>query len=119
MTDKQRWSDEFPTTWEENHSLLFSEGVLERLPEGESKTPSSGWFGKDVLGDLGKSMMDIPYLLLASEAKEVERVFLWEDHVAHLLRRDIPGQGVFLTTASTHQRERYKALMAQRAFRFV
>jgi hypothetical protein len=116
----ERTSDDFAIEWEERHRLLFQEKVLVRLPPPNTSTVKAldWWFNNPSINKLADLLFDVPYVLYANSGVS-ERIFVWQDHLMHLLRTDIDEQGVFLVRPESSQRERYKALMAHSAFRFM
>src|SRR5438105_1946471 len=67
-------------------------GPLERLPPSTTQPDPFTSFTDDLLGDLGDKLLEIPYLLV-SKGGDAERIVLWQDHLAHLLRTDVLGNG--------------------------
>jgi hypothetical protein len=105
--------------WEHRHRLLFRESVLMRVsPPATAQTTVHDWFESPSLSRLADMLLDVPYTF-HSTTGELERIWVWQDHLKHLLRTDVSERGVFLCRPNSSQRERYKSLMAHAAFRFV
>jgi hypothetical protein len=122
FTDRngREWiAHDFALDWEQKHKILFQEKVLARVPPTSAPAVNeSGWFNNTSINKLADLLLDVPHVLHATGG-DSERIFVWQDHLKHLLRTDIGERAVFLARPAASQRERYKALMAHAVFRFM
>jgi hypothetical protein len=113
---KTQRSDEYVDEWNKTKSVLFEEGVLGRLsPTGNHSLDLFDKIGESI-PEVSDLLLDIPFALRSESATE-EFLYLWQDHLVHLLRGDVDLPGLFITRGSTN-REDIKGLMAHHAFRF-
>lgn len=110
-------SQDYPRDWEDQNSVLFDEGVIERLPPTAEKNALLEAFNGGGVEDL---LLDLPFsirstLQSASNPSEPTRetIYLWQDHFIHLLRKDIDVGQVFITKEEHHNRDILKSLLAK------
>jgi hypothetical protein len=129
--DGKKWEvDRFTNDWNERHDSLFEAGVLQRLAAPATDMMGELFGGKDQ--DSGRAFNsafepvqnlidDIPMALKTSlmdsnERKEVR--YLWQDHLLHLLRKDIDKPAIFLLGNRRDRRELSKAILADAMFSY-
>lgn len=112
------------TTWQEKNKPLFEAGVLSRIPKFHSDelflnlTPSANEWKA-----IYNLLLDIPFKMKGSgrtsKGDEREHIYLWQDHVLHLVRDDLTSPSIFVANERHHNREKLKGLLAFAAFQFL
>lgn len=122
--DGKTWSiDRFTNDWNERHSSLFDADVLRRLPPIDIKINEevSDVFGRDareIVPNLDLVAEDIPKfrsreVRAEGEVRTHQEIYLWQDHLMHLLRRDQDRPAVFLLSGQKGRREVAKSALAE------
>ncbi len=108
-------AEDFIENWNRKNSVLFSEGVLERLPKSKTLDHSETMrlTGK-YLDELASPILRMPYLVQSDE-----HIYIWQDHLDHLLRDDFEYPSLFTSRTPVFSREIMKALVIFPAFRYV
>jgi hypothetical protein len=108
-------ADEFILNWNYRNGLLFSEGVLERLPPSSELDHSNTMKLVDTyLDELASPILRMPYLV-----QNDEHLYLWQDQLDHLLRQDLTLPSLFTSRDSAFSREIMKALLILPAFNYL
>jgi hypothetical protein len=106
------------TDWQKEYEPLFNGGVLSRVPRSQQDLGSL--FEEKRLKRVSDLLLDIPYTLTNdSEASEPDVIYLWQDHVFHLLREDLSLPSVFITKEKRHNRETLNGLLAFATFKVL
>ncbi|HKU75255.1 MAG TPA: hypothetical protein VJR02_15195 [Pyrinomonadaceae bacterium] len=112
---KQVDADEFILNWNHQNELLFSEGVLERLsPSSELDHSDTVNLTNTYLDEIASPILRMPYLV-----QNEQHIYLWQDHLDHLLREDLILPSLFTSRNSTFSREMMKALLIFPAFNYL
>lgn len=121
--DGKVWSvDRFTNDWDERHLCLFNAGVLCRLPPASADRKDAlwshlGWDAGRIIPNLDLIIEEV-HGLRATSPEGIRRIFLWEDHFAHLLRRDQDKPGVFVLADRAGRREIAKSALAESVLSF-
>ncbi|MFC1822657.1 hypothetical protein ACFL9T_08115 [Thermodesulfobacteriota bacterium] len=112
--------EHYVTSWEKFNQPLFQEGVFERLPPWSRQDEFE--LDENVVEEISDLLIDTPSALCAemgTGSSATESIFIWQDHVIHLLRDDIKFPTLFTSQNSQYHRECLKSLMALSAFKFM
>lgn len=121
--DGKSWSiDRFTNDWNERHDALFEADVLCRLPPPPRDRRIAlirelGWPAGSILPELDLILEDIPGLR-PSYADGRKAIMVWQDHLLHMLRRDINKPALFLLADQAGRREAAKSVLAESVLSF-
>lgn len=115
-------AEQILTDWEKKYESLFDQGVLSRISRYEQDISLFAHSANE-LKKVSDLLFDIPNKFKGSSVNQngdkFDVIYLWQDHVLHLLRDDLPAPSVFIANERHYNREKLKGLLAFATFQFL